>query len=118
MFRFENLEVYQKAVFFSNLIYAEVKTWPRIYRFGLSDQLCRAALSVALNIAEGSSRTGKEFARFLSIARGSCFECIPLIEIAFKQKLISTKLKNEWYNHCVALAKMLSKLKSSLSTAK
>ena|SRR3990170_4135899 len=118
MFRFENLEVYQKAVSFSNLVYSEVKSWPRIYQFSLADQICRAALSIALNIADGSSRAGKEFGRFLSIARGSCFECVPLIEIAYKQKLISTKQEKEWYNHCISLAKMLSKLKSSLTLAK
>ncbi len=114
MFSFEKLEVYQKAIGFTNLIFVETKRWPQTYQFNLADQLRRATLSIALNIAEGSSRTKKEFKRFLSIARGSCFECIPLIEIAQKQKLISTKQKNGWYNLCVSLAKMISKLKSAL----
>ncbi len=114
MFSFEKLGVYQKSVDFSNLIFTETNSWPRAYLYTLADQLRRAALSISLNIAEGSGRTRKEFKRFLSIARSSCFECIPLIEIAYKQKLISTKKKDEWYNHFVSLSKMLSKLKSSL----
>ncbi|OGM10992.1 hypothetical protein A2Z22_03950 [Candidatus Woesebacteria bacterium RBG_16_34_12] len=113
-FKFENLEIYQKSLDFIEIIFTKTNKWPTIYLFNPTDQLKRAALSTALNIAEGSSRTRIEFKRFLSIARGSCFECIPLIEIAFREKLISTKTKEEWYNHCVSLAKMLSKLKSSL----
>ena len=114
MFNFEKLEVYRKALGFADTIFQKTLLWPTKYQFNLTDQLRRAALSISLNIAEGSSRTKKEFKRFLCIARGSCFECVPLIEIAYKQKLLSTKERFEWYNHSVTLAKMISKLKSSL----
>ncbi|MBI4999848.1 hypothetical protein HZB97_03710 [Candidatus Gottesmanbacteria bacterium] len=46
--------------------------------------------------------------------RGSCFEIIPILEIACQQKLLTDKEKEKLYNDVVSLAKMLSKLKSSL----
>lgn len=69
-FRFEELRVYQEAVSFSNSMYQITNRWPSLCRFNLTDQLIRAALSIPLNIAEGSSRTNKDFQHFLSVARG------------------------------------------------
>jgi four helix bundle protein len=115
MFNFERLEVYEKALLFSQEVYKETITWPSRYQFNLCDQLRRASLSVSLNIAEGSAKSKADFSRFLSIARGSCFECVPLIEMSHKLKLLSTNRKIEWYNSLVSLAQMLSKLRSSLA---
>ena len=115
IFNFENLKVYQQALEFSNQIFLTSNNWPAKFQFSLADQIRRASLSIPLNIAEGSSRTKLEFKRFLSISRGSCFECIPLIEISFRQKLITLKEKETWYNQLLSLAKMLSSLRTSLS---
>ena len=114
MFNFENLTVYQKSVEFANEIYDSTSHWQKTHIYTIIDQLRRASLSISLNIAEGSSRTKLEFKRFLSISRGSCFECVPIIEIAYKQNLIDEKTKTKWLEELVILAKMLSKLKSSL----
>ncbi|MBI4059402.1 four helix bundle protein [Candidatus Microgenomates bacterium] len=113
-FRFEELQVYQRALNFANEVYEISNQWPREHVFSLTDQLRRASLSVALNIAEGASRTKLEFKRFITISRGSCHECIPIIEIAFRQKLIDIKRKEVWLNEVTTLSKMLSKLKSSI----
>ena len=113
-FQFEKLIVYQKALDFSEQMYKLTLKWPAEYKYNLSDQLRRAALSISLNIAEGSSKSKIDFKRFLSIARGSTYECVPILEIAHRNKLISEKQKNFWYNHLVVLAKMLSKLKSNI----
>ena len=113
-FYFENLEVYQRALEFVNNIYDETSTWPKEHLFSLTDQLRRASLSIALNIAEGASRTTPDFKRFITISRSSCHECVPIIEVAFKQKLISLKIKDKWLNELVILSKMLNRLRINL----
>lgn len=114
-FNFERLNVYQKALSFVNEVYEITKSWPRDYAFSLTDQLRRAALSIVLNIAEGASRTQAEFKRFITISRSSCHECIPILEIAYKQGIIDLKRKEAWREEIISLSKMLSKLKSSIS---
>ena len=113
-FNFENLEVYQRAVIFSNKIYDITKAWPKEYLFDLTSQIRRAALSVPLNIAEGYGRTRKEYRRFINISRASCFELVPLVEIASKQNLVSEDLRLKLLKEIIELSKMLSGLKTSL----
>ena len=115
IFNFENLKVYQQGLEFANSVFEKSKDWPVKYQFNISDQIRRASLSIPLNIAEGSSKSKLEFRRFLSISRGSCYECVPLIEIIYKQKLISLKEREIWYNQLLSLSKMLSSLRSSLT---
>jgi len=117
-FNFESLTVYQRAFTLSKNIYLLTQTWPREHLFGLTDQIRRASLSIVLNIAEGSSRTRKDYQHFLIIARGSCFECISLINLAFEIKLISLKQKEEMYNEIYQISKMLSGLRASLAKRK
>ena len=114
MFKFEDLHVYQKALIFVNIIYSLTKTWPKSEAFGLTSQLRRAAISIALNIAEGSSRTSKDFSHFLSLARGSCFECVAILTIARNQEFISQKEFSQLYEQCLELARMLSSLRSKI----
>ena len=76
MFNFEKLEVWQKAIDFAELVYTATQTFPADERFGLTNQMRRAAVSIASNIAEGSSRMSKtDFARFpsLSLAAAAAF---------------------------------------------
>jgi four helix bundle protein len=68
-FKFEKLIVWQKAVELSDTIHQLAKTFPKDELFILSSQIKRAADSVSLNIAEGSTgQSNVEFARFLGIA--------------------------------------------------
>jgi four helix bundle protein len=72
---FRDLKVWQKAHRFALSIYRQTQGFPPEERFGLTNQLRRAAASVASNIAEGCGRDGeRELARFLSIAAGSASE--------------------------------------------
>ena len=74
MFNFEKLDVWHKAIDFADSIYSVTRTYPGDERFGLTNQMRRAAVSISSNIAEGTSRASKnDFARFLEIATGSDF---------------------------------------------
>ena len=88
-FMFENLAVYQKAVDFADEVAELTEGFPRGYGF-LSDQINRAALSIATNIAEGNGRfTKPDRKHFFIIARGSVQECVPLLELAKRRDLIA-----------------------------
>ena len=60
---------------------AHVVRWLPLKRVELSDQLDRASLSIALNIAEGAGRAGRDQARHYAIARGSAFECLAVLDL-------------------------------------
>ena len=64
---FEELEVWKRACQLAVQVY---ETLRQRRDFALRDQMQRAAVSVASNIAEGAERGGKDFARFLRVARG------------------------------------------------
>lgn len=68
MFKFEDLRVYKDSLDFVNDIYDLSSKRPRSEIFGLTNQVRRAAVSIALNIAEGTSRTKKDFRHFLDLA--------------------------------------------------
>lgn len=113
-FNFEKLDVYKRSVSFANKVYEITKSWPKEYSYSLTDQIRRASLSIALNIAEGASRTKLEFKRFISISRGSAHECVPVLEIAEKQGIIDKSRKEELLEELLVISKMLSKLKTSI----
>src|SRR5258707_13955486 len=90
MFNLEKLDVWQKAVDFADLIYKKTRVFPAEERFGLTNQLRRASVSISSNIAEGSSRSSKnDFARFAEIAAGSVFETVSQAFIARRQSFLS-----------------------------
>ncbi len=79
MFGFQRLDVYRAAVAFLGLATRTAQQTPR--GFGtLGDQLRRAALSVPLNIAEGSAKSQQDARRFYAIARGSALECAAILD--------------------------------------
>jgi four helix bundle protein len=83
MFRFEKLDVWQKAMEWIDRICSSMAGFPGDERFGLSSQLRRWSISVAANIAEESRRTSdKDFAHFLEIAYGSFLASVTESEIA------------------------------------
>lgn len=114
MFNFEKLNVYQEALLFINDIYTHTSRWPKEELFGLTNQLRRAAVSIALNIAEGTSRTKKDFRHFLDLSRGSAYECVAILAIARQRNYISEEEYMKTYSDIEKLSRMLSKLKSSL----
>ena len=113
-FMFENLQVYQKAVDLADKVVVLAEGFPRGYYF-LVDQLNRAALSVATNIAEGNGRFTKADRRnFFTIARGSAQECVPLLEVARRRQFISETRHGELRDELEVIAKMISGLINGL----
>ncbi len=79
MFGFQRLDVYRCAAQFLGLAARLGERVPR--GFGsLAEQLRRAALSVPLNIAEGSGKSDRDAQRFYAIARGSALECAAILD--------------------------------------
>lgn len=110
-FIFEKLEVYQRAVDFAERIETLSKGMTGQGYHHLLDQLRRAALSISLNIAEGNGRWHtKDRKNFFWIARGSVFECVPLVELCRRQKLISEETCAELKADLEVLSKMLTAL--------
>ena len=114
-FKFEELTVHQKAIDFVNAIYTLTKKFPSDETFTLTSQLRRAAVSISLNIAEGSARSKKDFGRFIDMARGSVFECVTILKISVKQNYINQSEFNNLENDLVEISKMLSGLKRKLT---
>lgn len=114
MFKFEELRVYQEALLFVDFVYQITNKWPSSETFGLTSQLRRASVSIVLNIAEGTSRTKKDFRHFLTLSRGSCFEYVAIFTIVRKQKLLTEEEFNKAYEWCNKIARMTTALKRSI----
>src|SRR5882672_550864 len=97
-FRFEDLNVYQEALKFVDKVYLATGAWPKEEIFGLTNQFRRASVSIVLNIAEGSSRTRKDFRHFLDLSKGSCFECAAILSIAKSRNFINQSQFNILYD--------------------
>jgi len=116
MFNFEKLDVWQDAIQFAGLVYGLTGDFPGEERFGLTNQMRRAAVSVSSNIAEGSSRVSRtDFSRFVEIATGSVFEVVSQTTIALRRKMITQKNYDKVYAAAEKQSKMLSGLRRSLS---
>ena len=75
MHRFKDLDIWKRSRLFCSAIYAITVSFPENEKFGLTNQLRRASVSIPSNIAEGCSRSSnKDFSRFLEISIGSIFE--------------------------------------------
>jgi len=115
MFNFEKLDVWQKAIEFADFVYSETRRFPNEERFGLTNQMRRAAVSISSNIAEGSSRMSQiDFARFIEIGTGSVFEVVSQAFIAKKQSFLTEETFHFLYESAEELSRMLSGLRKSL----
>ena len=117
-FQFEKLLVYQKSIDFADEVCSTTEQFSRGYGF-LVDQLNRASLSIAANIAEGNGRfTKADRKNFFMIARGSVQECVPLLELARRRTLIDELKHSELKSQLEEISKMLSGLISGLDNRK
>lgn len=114
MFNFEKLEVWHKAIAFSGIIYRVTRIFPAEERFGLTNQVRRAANSVSSNIAEGSSRPRADFAKFLGYASGSLAEVVTQVTLARNEGFLSPADYQSVYAAAEEISRMLSGLRNSL----
>jgi len=71
----KNLDLWKKTIRLAGDVFRFTPSLPTTYRFGISDQMQRAAVSIGSNVAEGAARgSRREFIRFLNIAAGSASE--------------------------------------------
>jgi four helix bundle protein len=114
-FSFENLRVWQEALDLSEKISVLIRTFPPEEKYVLSSQILRAADSVSLNIAEGSTgQTKPEFKRFLGIALRSAIEVIGCLHLGKRRKLIDDKIFKDLYDFTETLIKGIQALRNSL----
>jgi four helix bundle protein len=115
MFNFEKLDVWHKAIAYADLVYRLTRGFPNEERFGLTNQMRRAAVSVSGNQAEGCSRSSKvDFARFVEIATGSTFETVSQAFVASRQGFLNQEHHQQLYSAAEELSRMLSGLRRSL----
>lgn len=107
-FRFLNFKIYKDAKSFYKNILDVIENFSTREKYGLSDQLKRAALSVILNIAEGCDRgTDKDFNRFLMNALGSLNETVAGIDVAFESGYIDKNRRDSMLIKAEALSKQI-----------
>jgi four helix bundle protein len=107
---FRNLEVYRIAIRFLTLA-TEIAGKSLSRHAALSDQLRRAALSIPLNIAEGSGKnSGPDQRRFYSIARGSAMECAAIMDVCHALNLLDQAQVQEADQHLISVVRILSKM--------
>jgi four helix bundle protein len=116
MYEFEKLEIWQLSLELIETVNKIGKCIPYSDPFGLRGQICRAALSIGLNIAEGKgSGSDKEFKRFLLMALRSIYEVVAALKVAVRLKY----LKEDEIKHVLALCdKLGAKTNKFISTVR
>ena len=79
---FRDLEAWKEGIELALLVYQYTDRLPSYERFGISSQMCRAAVSVPFNIAEGQCKSPRSFLHHISHSRGSLQELMTLMVIA------------------------------------
>lgn len=92
----ENLEVWQMGIKLVKLIYQLTDNFPDREKYRLADQMCRAAISIPSNIAEGGARKStKDFMRFIAISIGSLAELRTQVVISRELGYASKGMAND-----------------------
>ncbi len=114
-FKFEKLIVWQKSLNLTAVVHDVTSKFPKEELYVLTSQIKRAADSVTLNIAEGSTgQTNPEFRRFLGFALRSDIEVVACIYIAQKRNIISEEDFMKIYKMCEEILVMINALRNSL----
>ncbi len=105
---FKDLKVWQRSKKLAVNIYKTTQVGKFKRDFSFKDQVRRAAVSVACNIAEGDERgSNREAVRFFYIAKGSLAEVLTQLEIAYEIDYLDDKITHD---ECQEIGKMLGGL--------
>lgn len=112
---YRDLEVWQKAMTLAREIYQVTLRFPNEEKFGLVNQMRRAAVSIPSNLAEGHARSGSnEFRHFVSIAMGSVAELETQVMLSADLGYLNVKAKEGLLSQLDTIGKMLRGLHKSL----
>ena len=107
--RYRDLLIWQKSLSLIKEIYTEAEKLPKTEEYNLKQQLKRAVVSVALNIAEGKNRrTSKDFINFLNISKGSLAETEAVLLICEELKYL--QISEDLFARIEELVKMINSL--------
>ncbi|MDY8134584.1 four helix bundle protein [Aquimarina sp. 2201CG5-10] len=113
-FKFENLTVYNKAMEFGEIVNKLTQKFPKEEQLELGSYFRRAADSIALDIAEGSSSTDEQFYLYLENACNSGHECISYSSKAKFRKYITFEEDEENRRMITELSKMINTLRNKI----
>ena len=115
MHNFKELIVWQKARSLVKDVYLLTKKYPKEELFGLTQQICKASVSISSNIAEGSGRgTNADFAHFLDIANGSACETETQLYLSLDLEYISQAEFDDINNKLQDIQKLIFNFKKKL----
>ena len=113
--RFEDLLVWQKSMALITQVYRVCQQGALSKDWGMRDQMQRAAVSIAANIAEGYERgSRKEYIQFLNIAKGSVGELRCLLTIASHLHYADEAVLKNLFDDSEEISRMLKGLINSL----
>ena len=114
-YKFQSLIVYQLAINYFDKLYDLVTELPPSERYNLSSQIIRAATSIALNIAEGSTgQSDKEQGRFLGLALRSYIETVACLDLCKRRSYLDDINTNHLQNLGRQLFIKIIKFKNAL----
>ncbi len=106
---FTELEVWIVSKKLTNTVYKITERFPQKEDYRLTDQMCRAAVSIPSNIAEGIGRnTSPDKKRFLYIARGSAFELETQAHIAYDLNYLNDERFKKIKSEILSVKKLLN----------
>ncbi len=117
-YKFQDLEIYKLALDYLDRVYEAVQFLPEIEKFNLQSQVIRAATSIGLNIAEGSTgQSNLEQSRFLGLALRSYLQTVACFDIIERRKYLSDDIPAEMREHGHKLFVKLQAFRKALRTS-
>ena len=114
-FKFEKLEIWKLAIDLADDVHNLTKTFPKEEMFSLSSQMKRAADSISLNIAEGSTgQSDPEQLKFLGYSLRSGLEVVNCLYLALRRNYINQQQFDKFYSELERLTIKIQAFKKSL----